>query len=357
MTAHVSLFAASTLLISTCGTTGAMADEPSPGNREQAKAAVVQVMNNSGAGSGFVYDAGSGLVATTARVVAGNSGLEVIAEGKLPISAQLLGSDLCQDLAVLKVEPPPTGMKSLQFGNSDLLFNGDVVISLGYPDAGDPQAKTVAVSGAAYEPVGDVAHLSGPDYPSLIHHSVQMKSGTLGGPVLNKDGEVVGINTGVEVEDKSTGETRIAAEAISSNHARSELPALAAGSMKNDPGWWLGAVSDQDLALRSATTGIDKSSLEKTQKHLQGEGTDGLFVLDVRNDSAAQKAKVQQGAVITAVNGEAVSSFPELCDVLEPAEPGAKLSVEGIHSGAGRDSGHRFGEPWTADVVLAGAGR
>ncbi|WP_448699632.1 hypothetical protein [Streptomyces avidinii] len=71
----------------------------------------------------------------------------------------------------------------------------------------------------------------------------------------------------------------------------------------------------------------------------------------------AEQGQVEQGAAITAVNGEAVSSFPELCDVLEPAEPGAKLSVEGIHSGAGRDSGHRFGGPWTADVVLAGAGR
>ncbi|WP_405531935.1 S1C family serine protease [Streptomyces avidinii] len=354
MSAHVSLFAASALLISTCGATGATADEPSPGNREQAKAAVVQVMNNSGAGSGFVYDAGSGLIATTATVVAGNGGLEVISEGKLPISAQLLGSDLCQDLAVLKVKPPPTGMKSLQFGDSEPLSNGDVVVSLGYPDAGDLKANAVAVSGAAYEPVGDVTNLSNPDYPSLIHHSVQMKNGTLGGPVLNEAGEVVGINTGGAVKEKSLGEERIAAEAISSNHARSVLPALAAGSMKNDPGWWLGAVSDPGLTVRFATAGIDKTSLQKTQKRLQNAGTDGLFVFDVRNGSAAQKARIQQGAVITAVNGEAVSSFPELCDVLEPAEPGAKLSVEGIHSGAGRDSGHRFGDPWTADVVLAG---
>ncbi|MFG2992519.1 S1C family serine protease [Streptomyces sp. NPDC048257] len=355
MSAHVSLFAASALLISMCGATGATADEPSPGNREQAKAAVVQVMGNSGAGTGFVYDAGSGLIATTANVVAGESGLEVIAEGKRPISAQLLGSDLCQDLAVLKAKSPPTGTKSLQFGDSDLLSPGDVVISLGYPDAGDTGADVVAVSGAASEPVDNVIHLSSPDYPSLIHHSVQMKTGTLGGPVLNKDGEVVGINTGGIVEDDSTGEARNKAEAISSNQAKSQLPGLAAGSMKNDPGWWLGAVSDPDLALRSATTGIDKSSLQKAQKRLQDEGTDGLFVLNVRDASAAQKAKIQQGAVITTVNGETVSSFPELCDILEPAEPGAKLSVQGIHSGVGKDRGHTFGDAWTADVVLTGS--
>ncbi len=352
MSAHVNLLA-SALLMSMCGATGATADEPPPGNRQQAEAAVVQVMNNSGAGTGFVYDAGSGLIATTASTIAGNSGLEVIEEGKLPVTAQLLGSDLCQDMAVLKVEPPPTGVKSLQFGDSDLLFNGDVVNSLGYPDAGDAAAKVVSVSGAAYEPVGEVAHLSSPDYPSLIHHSVQMKAGTLGGPVLNKDGEVVGINTGGMVETTSAGEARSVAEAISSNQAQSELPGLAAGSMKNDPGWRLSAVSDPDLPLRSATTGIDRSSLQAAQKRLQDEGTDGLFVLDVRNDSAAQKAKVQQGYVITTVNGQAVSSFPELCDVLEPAEPGAELSVQGVHSGVGRDTGHTFGDAWTADVVLA----
>ncbi|WP_079404636.1 S1C family serine protease [Streptomyces sp. 3211] len=350
MRVHVNLFA-SALLMSMCGATGAMADEPSPWNREQAKAAVVQVRTNTGSGTGFVYDAGSGLIATTASTIAGISGPEVVVQGKLPLSAQLLGSDLCQDLAVLKVKPPPAGMKSVPFGDSDLLFNGDVVISLGYPEAGDTEA--VSVSGAAYEPVGDVARPSSPDYPSLIHHSVQMKSGTLGGPVLNKDGEVVGINTGGMVKVRSAGEARTLAEAISSNHAQSELPGLAAGSMKNDPGWLLSAVSDPELPLRSTNTGIDKASLQKAQKRLQDKGTDGLFVLDVRNDSAAQKAKVQQGYVITTVNGEAVSSFPELCDVLDPVEPGAELSVQGVHSGVGRDSGHAFGDEWTADVVLA----
>ncbi|MGW6978531.1 S1C family serine protease [Streptomyces sp. NPDC054932] len=355
MSAHVSLFTASALLISMCGATGATADEPPPGNREQAKAAVVQVTGNAASGTGFVYDAGRGLIATSAYVIAGESGLQVIPPGKPPVSAQLLGSDQCQDLAVLKVSPPPAGLKNLPIGDSDLLFNGDVVLSLGYPESGRAEATAVIVSGAAFEPVADVEHLSSPNYPSLIHHSVVTKPGAIGGPVLNQDGEMVGVNTGSTVEENSTGETRNMAQAISGNHAQSVLADLAAGSTKNDPGWWLGAVSDPGLATQSGTSGIDKGSMQKVQKRLQDAGTEGLFVLDVRNDSRAAKAKVQQGAVITTVNGEPVSTFPELCEILEPAAPGTKLKVQGVHSGLGRDGGHKFGEAWTADVVLAGS--
>ncbi|MEJ8644808.1 trypsin-like peptidase domain-containing protein [Streptomyces sp. MS1.HAVA.3] len=322
MSAHINLFAASALLVSMSGATGATASEPTPGDREQAKSAVVLVMSNSASGTGFVYDAGGGLIATTAYVIAGESGLKVAVAGGAPVSARLLGSDLCQDLAVLKLTAPQTGLKGLRLGDSDLLFAGDPITSLGYPDGGSPGADVVAVSGAAYEPAGAVRHLSTPDYPSLIHHSVATKPGDTGGPVLNKDGEVVGVNTGTWIDERHpAGEDRRVAEAISSNQAKSELPGLAAGSTKNDPGWWLGAVSDPTFPQQAVSAEIDKSALQAAHKRLQSEGTDGLFVFDVRKGSPAEKAGIRQGAVITTVNGEGVSSVPELCDILEPASP------------------------------------
>ncbi|MFI1284048.1 S1C family serine protease [Streptomyces sp. NPDC020858] len=355
MRAHISLLAASALLVSVCGATGATASEPAPGDAEQAKSAVVRVMSNSASGTGFVYDAGGGLIATTAYVIAGESGLKVAVAGGAPVSARLLGSDLCQDLAVLKLTPPQTGLKGLRLGDSDLLFGGDPITSLGYPDAGTPGADAVAVSGAAYETAADVGHLSTPDYPALIHHSVATKPGDTGGPVLNKDGEVVGVNTGTWIDEQHpTGEKRRVAEAISSNQVKSELPGLAAGSTKNDPGWWLGALSDPSLPQQAVSAEIDKSALQAAHKRLQSEGTDGLFVFDVRKGSPAEKAGVRQGAVITTVNGEGVSTVPELCEILEPASPGERLSLQGVYSGVGAGD-HRFGDAWTADVQLAGS--
>lgn len=341
-----------------CGPAGAAATEPSPGDPEQAKAAVVQVLGDSVANTGFVYDASRGLVVTTAYNIAGQSNLEVLAAGKQQaVPAQLLGSDLCQDLAVLKLTSPQPGLKDLKFGDSDLVVSGDPVTSLGYPGAGGVAgADVVATAGEAIDE-SDVegAAPSSPDYPSAIYHSVEVKGGVAGGPVLNSDGEVVGIETGVIVEeDPLIGEKRRSSSlAIDSNHAKSKLPGLAAGDTKNDPGWWLVAVSDPILPQTAALAGIPEGSAQDAQKRLQGEEIDGLFLVDSRKNSPAGSVDLQQGAVITAVNGEDVSSFSEMCDVLEPASGGDKLNLKGVYSGVG-SAEHKFGDSWITELVLKG---
>ncbi|MFD9304076.1 S1C family serine protease [Streptomyces sp. NPDC060048] len=348
MSRHSNLVVASTLLIAMCGATGATgatAREPSPGNPEQAEAAVVQVLGDVGSGTGFLYDADKGLIVTTAYITAAQSDLKALVAGKPEASARLLGSDLCQDLAVLKLTNPQAGLRDLQFGDSDKVFDGDAVTSLGYRGAGTPKADVVALAGKAEEePGGRIVFQSTPDYPSLIYHSTEGVEA--GGPVLNSGGEVIGINTGLSIkQDKVSA-------AISSDQVTAEIPALAAGAMKNDPGWWIRAVSDPNLAGDAAVSGLDKGASQAAQKRLQDAGIEGLFVFDVRKGSPAEKAGVQQGAVITKVNGEGVSSFPELCDVLEPAAVGDTLKLEGLHAGVGA-AGHTFGEAWSANVVLA----
>jgi S1-C subfamily serine protease len=359
VSAKINLVAASALLIAMCGPAGAAATagEPSPGDSEQVKAAVVQVVGDSAAGTGFVYDAGRGLVVTTASLIAGESSQDVIIPGKQQsVPAQLLGSDLCQDLAVLKLTSPQQGLKDLQFGDSDLVVADDPITSLGYPDAGTAGADVVATAGEAIDESNvEGAAPSSPDYPSVIYHSVEVKPGAAGGPVLNSDGEVIGINTSVFIEeDPLLGEKhRGSSLAISSNHAKSKLPGLAAGDMKNDPGWWLGAVSDPTLPQEAALAGIPEGSAQDAQKRLQDEGIDGLFLVDFRKNSPASSANLQQGAVITEVNGENVSSVSELCDVLEPASAGDKLNLKGVYSGVG-SAGHKFGASWTTELVLEG---
>ncbi|MFC9502012.1 S1C family serine protease [Streptomyces sp. NPDC057002] len=358
MSAKINLLAASSLLVAMCGAMVPTAGEPSTGDPEQAKAAVVQVVGDSAAGTGFIYDASRGLVVTTASLIAGESSLGVIIPGEKHLApAQLVGSDLCQDLAVLRLTSPLQGLKELQFGDSDLVVDGDPITSLGYPEAGgDAGADVVATAGEATDESdveGDTP--SYPHHPSVIYHSVEVKARAAGGPVLNSDGEVIGVNTGVFIEqDPLIGEKhRSSSVAIDSNHAKSKLPGLAAGDMKNDPGWWLGAVSDPTLPQSAAAAGIPEGSAKDAQKRLQDEGINGLFLVDFRKNSPASNANLQQGAVIAAVNGENVSSVTELCDVLESASAGDTLNLKGVYSGVG-SAGHTFGGSWTAELVLEG---
>jgi S1-C subfamily serine protease len=357
VSAKINLVAASALLIAMCGPAAA-AGEPTPGDPDQAKAAVVQVVGDSAAGTGFVYDAGRGLVVTTASLIAGESRQDVILPGKQqPVSAQLLGSDLCQDLAVLELSSPQQGLKDLQLGDSDLVVAGDPITSLGYPSAGRAAGADVVATAGEAKDESDVEYdaPSYPEYPSVIYHSVEVKAGATGGPVLNGDGEVIGVNTGGFIEqDPLVGEKhRSSSVAIASNHAKSKLPDLAAGDMKNDPGWWLGAVSDPTLPQNAAAAGIPEGSAQNAQKRLQDEGIDGLFLVDFRKDSPAGNANLQQGAVVTEVNGDDVSSVSELCDVLDSASGGDKLNLKGVYSGVG-SAGHEFGGSWTTELVLEG---
>lgn len=349
MSAKINLIAASALLITVCGSASVRADEPSPGDHEQAKAAVVRVLGDSIVGTGFVYDAGRGLVVTTASNVAGQSSLDVLGAGKeQSVPAQLLGSDLCQDLAVLKVASPQQGFKDLQFGDSSQVSTYDSVTSLGYPDT-DAAADVVAADGEVTDAsegadMGDVASL--PHYASVITYSGKADQGAAGGPVLNSKGEVVGINTSEFIK----GGHQTSLVAISSNHAKSKLADLAAGVNKNDPGWRLDALSDPLLA-KDAPAGLPKASVRDVQRNLQRDGIDGLFLLDLRKNSPASSANLRQGVVITTANGKDVSSTSALCDVLEPASAGDKVNLQGVYSGIG-SAGHQFGEAWTAELVL-----
>ena len=351
VSAKINLVAASALLITVCGSAPARADEPSPGDHEQAKAAVVQVLGDSIAGTGFVYDASRGLVVTTASNIAGESSLDVLGAGKEHSApAQLLGSDPCQDLAVLKLTYPQQGLKDLQFGDSDLVFTDDPITSLGYSDAGGVAADVVATDGKVTDAPDspDMSHVASyPHYPSIITHSAEVKPGGAGGPVLNSEGEVVGINTSVFIKDAH----QTSYVAISSNHAKSKLADLAVGVKKNDPGWRLDALSDPLLPKDAALAGLPKGSTQDAQKNLQKEGIDGLFLLDVRKNSPVSSARLRQGVVITTVNGKDVSSVSGLCDALESASAGDKLDLKGVYSGVG-SAGHESGESWNTELVL-----
>ncbi|MFG2294957.1 S1C family serine protease [Streptomyces sp. NPDC048603] len=318
---------------------------------EQAAPGTVQVLGKNYAGSGFIYNPDKGLIATAAHVVEGESSLKVVVEDRAPAPARVVGIDPCQDLAVLTFTSPQSDLKGLKFGPSKELQTADEVVSLGYPQAlGDnPTAQKAAfTSGSVQNPnvVNAEPSVSMPRYPVSIQHSATVNPGNSGGPLLNSKGEVVGINT------LSALQAQGQFYAITADHARPVLDVLAGGDIKNSPGWDLAAVDDPDL-LADYELPEDQAIIEKAQKQLADAGVTGVLVQSAKTNSPAGKAKLTEGDVVTTIKDTPVTTVAEVCDILQSAEPGATLPMEGVYSYNADGKETKFGEAWTTDLVLS----
>lgn len=350
-TARMYVAAASAVALS-CGMTAtdARADDPKE-IFEKVAPATVQVQAGESFGTGVIYDADNGLIVTNAHVVAGQSALKVRMGDKEPTPVRLMGIDPCQDLAVLKLQTPQEDLKQVEFGDSGDLETGDDVTAIGYPlGAGDvSREKAVLTTGAVQSP--DVASTdwpSEPDLPSAVQHSAALNPGNSGGPLLNSDGKLVGINTFY------LGGTQGQYYSISSDHAKPLLPGLADGKSKNDPGWGnLVAVSDEYFADYFPVE--QQEDALAVQEQLLAQEIDGLYVQSVSSNSPAGEALMTEGDVITQLKGTPVGTDQQVCDILQSAAPGEKITVDGVFTTEGTDpEGTTFslGTPWQVQVTL-----
>ncbi|MFI6008990.1 S1C family serine protease [Streptomyces sp. NPDC051243] len=330
--------------------TDARADDPKE-IFERVAPATVQVLAGEAFGSGVIYDADNGLIVTNAHVVTGQSALKVRIEDKEPVPVRLMGSDPCEDLAVLKLQTQQEDLEEVEFGDSGELEQGDEVTAIGYPvGAGDvAREKAVLTTGVVQSPDVAVTDLaSQPELPSTVQHSAALNDGNSGGPLLDSEGKLVGINT------FSISGTQGQYNAISSDHAEPLLQGLADGKSKNDPGWGdLLAISDESFELYFPEEDQDDALAMKQE--LQDQGIEGLYVSSVASNSPASEAKLETGDVITHLKDTAVGTDQQACDVLQSAAPGEKITVDGVFTFEGTDSeGNPVspGSAWQVNMTL-----
>ncbi|MGW7439292.1 S1C family serine protease [Streptomyces sp. NPDC054849] len=344
------VLAAATVVLGVLSGPSAFADDMDPKKiYERAAPATVQVLGKYGDGTGFVYDAEKGLIATNAHVVQGEPSLKVKVGEQPPAPVRVVGIDPCADLAVLTFTSKPPDLKSLEFGESKDLEVADTVTALGYPvSISDTSQKVVYTAGSVQNPnvVNAAPSSSFPRYPSTIQHSATVNPGNSGGPLLDGQGKVVGINA-LTV----TGATQGQFYAISSDHARPILDTLAGGVVQNDPGWTLVGLDDPELSLYFEDKGV-AAEAEKAQKKLVDSGVTGVFVLTTRTNSPAAKVPLGSGDVLTAMKDTPVESVADVCDVLQSSAPGEKVPLEGVYALGVDGKETKFGEAWSAELSL-----
>lgn len=281
---------------------------------EEASPAVVQIGVGLATGSGFLID-DEGHILTNGHVVDDASSVTVILSDGAELDGVVLGVDAADDLALIEVDAseishiaPPT------LGDSDNVQPGQMAIAMGSPYGLEGTVTVGVVSGLARTLTGD----DGRPITGVIQTDAALNPGNSGGPLLNSDGDVIGINTAAEGQSADG-----VGFAVPINTAKDVLLRLEQGETVERP--WLG------IGGTTVTSEIaDVLYLAVDQ---------GAYVLEVVRGSPADEVGLigggttfggdpdEGGDVITAIGGQPVESIEDLTDFLNIREPGDEVTL------------------------------
>lgn len=189
----------------------------------------------SGEGSGFVIDT-QGHIVTNHHVIADTSEVLVTFYEGTSVPATIVGSDPDSDLAVIKVNVPPESLRPVVWGDSDLVKVGQRAIAIGNPFGYENTLTTGIISGLSRS----LPASTGYRIPEIIQTDTAINPGNSGGPLLNIQGEVIGVNTAIVPNINLFGERSFLGIgfAVPSNTARRVVPELITKGTYDHP--WLG---------------------------------------------------------------------------------------------------------------------
>ena len=254
-------------------------------------------------GSGFVYDT-TGHVVTNAHVVDGAQSAKVrFADGKT-YDATVVGVDASTDLAVLKVDAPSSALHPVELADSSQVAVGDVVVAIGSPFGLENSVTAGIVSALGRS----MQAPNGYTITGAIQTDAAINHGNSGGPLLDLDGKVVGVNAQIESESGGNDGVGFA------------IPSKTVASV-------VGQIIDGG-AVEHAYLGV--SVTEPTG------GTAGAQLAEVRSGTPAAEAGLQAGDVVTAVDGDAVGSAAALQSAIDAKKPGDRVMVDYLRNGERR---------------------
>ncbi|MHB8113310.1 MAG: S1C family serine protease [Bellilinea sp.] len=290
---------------------------------------LVTTADGGGVGSGFVYQ--TGYVVTNYHVVEGETALEIDFPSGYKARGTVVGSDLDSDLAVIKVDAPDEVFVPLTMGNSDSIAVGQTVVAIGNPFrlSGTMTVGIVSAKGRTLDSLRQSESGNFFTAGDIIQTDASINPGNSGGPLLNLNGEVVGVNRAI----RTTGTTATGDPvnsgigfAISGNIVKRVVPVLIEKGSYDYP--YLGITSREDLTLDMIETlGLARQT--------------GAYVTSVASGSPADKAGIiggvtatsfpglpSGGDLIIAVDGKPIHTFSEMLSYLiANKSPGDKIEV------------------------------
>jgi S1-C subfamily serine protease len=282
---------------------------------EKVGPAVVAVRTDSGLGSGVMYD-GSGLILTNAHVVDGARSIAVRLSDGRRLDAKVLGSDAGFDLAVLKVDA--TDLPFASFGDSSALKVGQFVVAIGNPYGLDSTVTTGVVS-ALNRPISEGQEsYSQP----MIQTNAAINPGNSGGPLVDLQGNIIGINTLVAAPQGYPAQGL--GFAVPVDTAKRIAPQLVQNGKVTQSGQpYLGvAVTDAGPTQQAASMRTGRAPAPTAN------ATRGALLQRVEPSGPAASGGLKDGDIVTKFAGKEVYSGDDFLQTLVLKQPGDQVPVE-----------------------------
>ena len=284
-----------------------------------------QTREQQGSGSGVIIRP-DGYIVTNNHVVANATKVQVTLNNNKTYDAKVIGTDPATDVALIKIDAQ--GLPTLPFGDSDQLRLGEWVLAVGSPLGYQLRSTITAgiVSAKGRSMAHDPRENNTVHIESFIQTDAAVNPGNSGGALVNKTGELVGINTAIVSQTGSYSGYSFAVPVNIVKKIVSDL--IDFGSVKRA---MLG------VSMASFTDALAKDlkydSLNDMLEKLKLSSADGVYILEVVKGGAAEKAGVKKGDVLLAIDGAAVKDGAAVQVKVNSFHPGDKATLKIVRDG------------------------
>ncbi|WP_329458231.1 S1C family serine protease [Streptomyces sp. NBC_01497] len=291
---------------------------------------VVQIEAGNALGSGIVYDS-AGHIVTNAHVVGSKKSFRVtVATREQPLTARLVSSFPQQDLAVIKLESVPKGLKGARFGTSSKVAVGQIVLAMGSPlglSSSVTQGIVSAVGRTVTESAGQGGG-TGATIANLVQTSAAINPGNSGGALVDLNSEVIGIPT-LAATDPDIGSGGSAAPGIGF--------AIPVSTVKT--------VADQ-IIKTGKVTHSGRAALGITGRTVLGADLEptGVAVVSTTKSGGARAAGLKAGDIIVKLGSERITDIASLSEAIAGDKPGQQVTVTYLRGGASKTAKVKLSE-------------